>query len=157
MLETLSRVRTVQSELFEQLRREPTVDEVAEACGIAPDRVGEAVRAMTEPVSLHVPIGDEDTELGDLLPDVEGVSPFEAAAMILRQQELWRILGALAERERRVLSLRFGLLDGEPRTLEEVGRELGLTRERIRQIEAKALCKLRHPTTPAKLRDLVSI
>jgi RNA polymerase primary sigma factor len=102
-------------------------------------------------------VGDEDAELGDFIQDTEAQGPFEAAALTLRQEDLWKMLDSLTDREKRVLALRFGLLTGEPRTLEEVGREFALTRERIRQIEAKALSKLRHPSSPGKLRDMVSL
>jgi RNA polymerase primary sigma factor len=102
-------------------------------------------------------VGDEDAELGDFIEDEDVEGPFQAAAVALRQDDLWDMLDSLSERERKVLALRFGLITGEPRTLEEVGKEFNLTRERIRQIEAKALSKLRHPSTPGKLRDMVTI
>src|SRR5665809_223 len=155
MVETLYRVRKVQSELLEKLGREPTIEEIAEMADLTPDKVREAFRVLTEPVSLHEPVGDEDAELGDFIEDEDVEGPFQAAAMALRQEDLWNMLGSLSERERKVLALRFGLVTGEPRTLEEVGKEFNLTRERIRQIEAKALSKLRHPSTPGKLRDMV--
>src|ERR687891_222751 len=157
MVETLYRVRKVQAELLEQLGREATIDEIAAAAEMTPDKVREAFRVLPEPVSLHEPVGDEDAELGDFIEDEDIEGPFQAAAVALRQEDLWNMLGSLSERERKVLALRFGLLTGEPRTLEEVGREFNLTRERIRQIEAKALSKLRHPSTPGKLRDMVTI
>jgi RNA polymerase primary sigma factor len=157
MVETLYRVRKVQSELVENLGREPTIDEIAHAAEMTPDKVREAFRVLPEPVSIHEPVGDEDAELGDFIQDTEAQGPFEAAALTLRQEDLWRMLDSLTDRERKVLALRFGLITGEPRTLEEVGREFALTRERIRQIEAKALSKLRHPSSPGKLRDMVSL
>lgn len=157
MVETLYRVRKVQSELLEQLGREATIDEIAAAAEMTPDKVREAFRVLPEPVSIHEPIGDEDAELGDFIQDDDTEGPFEAAALALRQEDLWKMLGALSERERKVLALRFGLITGEPRTLEEVGQEFALTRERIRQIEAKALSKLRHPSSPGKLRDMVTL
>jgi RNA polymerase sigma factor (sigma-70 family) len=157
MVETLYRVRKVQSELLEKLGREPTVDEIAAQADLTPDKVREAFRVLPEPVSLHEPIGDEDAELGDFIEDEDIEGPFQAAAVALRQEDLWNMLGSLSDRERKVLALRFGLLTGEPRTLEEVGKEFNLTRERIRQIEAKALSKLRHPSTPGRLRDMVTI
>ncbi|HEU5003381.1 MAG TPA: sigma-70 family RNA polymerase sigma factor [Actinomycetota bacterium] len=157
MVETLYRVRKVQAELIENLGREPSIDEIAAAAEMTSDKVREAFRVLPEPVSIHEPVGDEDAELGDFIQDTEAQGPFEAAALTLRQEDLWRMLDALTERERKVLALRFGLLTGEPRTLEEVGREFALTRERIRQIEAKALSKLRHPSSPGKLRDMVSL
>jgi RNA polymerase primary sigma factor len=157
MVETLYRVRKVQSELVENLGREPTIDEIARSAEMTPDKVREAFRVLPEPVSIHEPVGDEDAELGDFIQDTEAQGPFEAAALTLRQEDLWRMLDSLTDREKKVLALRFGLITGEPRTLEEVGREFALTRERIRQIEAKALSKLRHPSSPGKLRDMVSL
>jgi RNA polymerase primary sigma factor len=157
MVETLYRVRKVQAELLEQLGREATIDEIAAAAEMTPDKVREAFRVLPEPMSIHEPIGDEDAELGDFIQDDDTQGPFEAAALALRQEDMWKMLGSLTERERKVLALRFGLVTGEPRTLEEVGREFALTRERIRQIEAKALSKLRHPSSPGKLRDMVSL
>jgi RNA polymerase primary sigma factor len=157
MVETLYRVRKVQSELVENLGREPTIDEIARSAEMTADKVREAFRVLPEPVSIHEPVGDEDAELGDFIQDTEAQGPFEAAALTLRQEDLWRMLDSLTDREKKVLALRFGLITGEPRTLEEVGREFALTRERIRQIEAKALSKLRHPSSPGKLRDMVSL
>jgi RNA polymerase primary sigma factor len=157
MVETLYRVRKVQSELVEKFGREPTMDEIATGADLSADKVREAFRVLPEPVSLHEPVGEEDAELGDFIQDEDVEGPFQAAAVALRQEDLWDMLGSLSERERKVLALRFGLITGEPRTLEEVGREFKLTRERIRQIEAKALSKLRHPSTPGKLRDMVTI
>ncbi len=157
MVETLYRVRKVQSELLEKLGREPTIDEIAHGSDLTPEKVREAFRVLPEPVSLHEPVGDEDAELGDFIEDEDVEGPFQAAAVALRQEDLWEMLDSLSERERKVLALRFGLVTGEPRTLEEVGKEFSLTRERIRQIEAKALSKLRHPSTPGKLRDMVTI
>jgi RNA polymerase primary sigma factor len=157
MVETLYRVRKVQSELLEQLGREATIDEIAHAAEMTPDKVREAFRVLPEPVSIHEPVGDEDAELGDFIQDDDTQGPFEAAALTLRQEGLWTMLDSLSDREKKVLALRFGLITGEPRTLEEVGREFALTRERIRQIEAKALSKLRHPSSPGKLRDMVSL
>jgi RNA polymerase primary sigma factor len=158
MVETLYRVRRAQSDLLDRLDREPTIDEIAKAADMESEKVQEALRVLPEPLSLHQSVGDEeDAELADFIADDEAETPFEAAAAVLRQEDLWGILGFLSERERRVLALRFGLVTGEPRTLEEVGKEFNLTRERIRQIEAKALCKLRHPSTPAKLKDMFTV
>ena len=157
MVETLYRVRKVQAELLESLGREATIDEIAAAAEMTPDKVREAFRVLPEPVSIHEPVGDEDAELGDFIQDDDSQSPFEAAALKLRQEDMWAMLETLTDRERKVLALRFGLVTGEPRTLEEVGREFALTRERIRQIEAKALSKLRHPSSPGRLRDMVTL
>jgi RNA polymerase primary sigma factor len=157
MVETLYRARKVQSELLEKLGREPTIDEIAAHSDLTPDKVREAFRVLPEPVSLHEPVGEEDAELGDFIEDEDVEGPFEAAAVALRQEDLWSLLNSLSDREQKVLALRFGLVTGEPRTLEEVGREFNLTRERIRQIESKALAKLRHPSTPGKLRDMLTI
>src|SRR5213594_1935079 len=148
MVDTLQQLRRVGSDLLESLGREPTLDEIAVAAGMNPDKVREAFRVLPEPVSIHEPVGEDDAELGDFIQATEAQGPFEAAALALRQEDLHRMLEALTEREKKVLALRFGLLTGEPRTLEEVGREFALTRERIRQIEAKALSKLRHPSSP---------
>jgi RNA polymerase primary sigma factor len=160
IVETLHRVRRAQALLVEQLRREPTIDELAEGAGMTLGRVREALRVLPEPVSIHQPVGafgDEETELGDLIYDSRAQTPFEAAALTLRRQGVWKMLDLLTDREKKVLALRYGLMTGEPQTLEEVGREFALTRERIRQIEAKALSKLRHPSNPGELRDMVSV
>ena len=159
MVETLYRVRKSQALLVGQLGREPTIDELAEGAGMTQGRVREALRVLPEPVSIHQ-LGvfeDEETELGDLIYDSQAQTPFEAAALTLQRQGVWKMLDLLTDRERKVLALRFGLMTGEPQTLEEVGREFALTRERIRQIEAKALSKLRHPSNPGELRDMVSV
>src|ERR687895_2067476 len=123
MVETLYRVRKVQAELLEQLGREATIDEIAAAAEMTPDKVREAFRVLPEPVSIHEPVGDEDAELGDFIQDDDTQGPFEAAALTLRQEGLWTMLDSLSDRERKVLALRFGLVPGEPRTLEAVGRE----------------------------------
>jgi RNA polymerase primary sigma factor len=157
MVETLYRVRKVQSELLERLGREPTIEEIAEQSYLTPERVRDAFRVLPEPVSLHEAVGDEDAELGDFIEDQDIEGPFQAAAMALRQKDLWDMLGSLSDRERKILALRFGLVTGEPWTLEQIGKEFKLTRERIRQIQAKALSKLRHPSTHGKLRDMVTI
>ena len=157
MVETLYRVRKVQSELLEKLGREPTIEEIAAQADLTPEKVREAFRVLPEPVSLHEPVGDEDAELGDFIEDEDVEGPFQAAAVALRQEDLWDMLGALSERERKVLALRFGLVTGEPRTLEEVGKEFNLTRERIRQIEAKAMRKLKHPGHRGKLLGYIDV
>ena len=156
MVDTLQQLRRVGSDLLETLGREPTLDEIAVAAGMSPEKVREAFRVLPEPVSIHEPVGEDDAELGDFIQDTEAQGPFEAAALALRQEDLHRMLGALTEREKKVLALRFGLLTGQACTLEEVGKEFALTRERIRQIEAKALSKLRHPCLPNNLREALS-
>ena len=156
MVDTLQQLRRVASDLLETLGREPTLDEIAVAAGMNPEKVREAFRVLPEPLSIHEPVGDDDAELGDFIQDTEAQGPFEAAALALRQEDLRRMLEALTDREKKVLALRFGLLTGQACTLEEVGREFALTRERIRQIEAKALSKLRHPCLPNDLREALA-
>jgi len=157
MVETMILVSKSQSRLLKQLNREPTVAEVAAETGLHADRVEEALRIAPEPVSLHQPVGDDDAELEDFIEDEEAEEPFEVALSTVRRDQVKRVLSSLNDRERQVLSLRFGLGTGSPRTLEEVGVAFDLTRERIRQIEAKALSKLRHPSSPGRIRDLVSV
>jgi RNA polymerase primary sigma factor len=153
MVETINKLARVQRQLHQELGREPTVDELAGELGIEPDRVAEIQRIAQEPVSLQSPIGEEESDLGDFIEDADAVVPIEAAAFIMLQDQLDRVLCELAEREQRIIQLRFGLSDGHPRTLEEVGREFGVTRERIRQIESKTLAKLRHPSRALLLRE----
>jgi len=154
MVETINKLIRVSRQLVQQLGREPTAEEIAAEMGIAPEKVEEIHRIAQEPVSLETPIGEEeDSELGDFLEDKDIPSPEEAAAQQLLREQLEEMLEELTDREREVLRLRFGLEDGHPYTLEEVGRRFGVTRERIRQIEAKALRKLRHPSRSKKLRD----
>jgi RNA polymerase primary sigma factor len=136
-----------------QLGREPADPEIGEEMGIIPDRVREIVKVAQDPVSLETPIGEEDSHLGDFVPDSEAVAPSEAASLTMLRTEVEDILDTLTPRERQVLQLRFGLIDGHQRTLEEVGKRFGVTRERIRQIEAKAPRKLRHPSHSMKLKD----
>ena len=122
--------------------------------GVPAEKVREILKVSQEPVSLETPIGEEeDSHLGDFIEDADAVVPIDAASFILLQEQLESVLHTLSEREKKVIQLRFGLIDGHPRTLEEVGREFGVTRERIRQIESKTLSKLRHPTASQKLRD----
>ncbi|MDN5319508.1 MAG: polymerase primary sigma factor [Thermovirga sp.] len=154
MVETINKLIRVSRQLVQQLGREPTAEEIAAEMGIAPEKVEEIHRIAQEPVSLETPIGEEeDSELGDFLEDKDIPSPEEAAAQQLLREQLEEMLEELTDREREVLRLRFGLEDGHPYTLEEVGLRFGVTRERIRQIEAKALRKLRHPSRSKKLRD----
>jgi RNA polymerase primary sigma factor len=153
--EALSSMSRAAAGLQRQLGREPTVMELAEATGMRPDRVVDYQAAIHETVSLSAPIGEDQGELADLLADADEETPFDAAATNLEREALDGVLGLLSERERVVLRMRFGLDGAMPRTLEDVGREFALTRERIRQIEAKALTKLRHPCAPPALRQLV--
>ena len=153
MVETINKLARVQRQLHQELGREPTVDELAAELGLEPERVAEIQRIAQEPVSLQSPIGEEESDLGDFIEDADAVVPIEAAAFIMLQDQLDKVLCELSEREQRIIQLRFGLSDGHPRTLEEVGREFGVTRERIRQIESKTLAKLRHPSRALLLRE----
>jgi RNA polymerase primary sigma factor len=153
MVETINKLVRVQRQLHQDLGREPAPEEIALEMDLPIDRVVEIQRIAQEPVSLQSPIGEEDSDLGDFIEDADAVVPMEAAAFIMLQDQLDDILATLSEREQRIIQLRFGLADGHPRTLEEVGREFGVTRERIRQIESKTLAKLRHPTRAQMLRD----
>ena len=153
--EALSAMSRTSTMLQRQLGREPTVPELAEATGMRPDRVADYLAAVHETVSLSAPLGDDQGELADLLADGDVESPFDAAATALEREALEVVLSMLSDRERDVLRMRFGLDGAMPRTLEDVGQQFSLTRERIRQIEAKALTKLRHPCTPPALRQLV--
>jgi RNA polymerase primary sigma factor len=152
MVETINKLARVQRQLHQELGREATVDEIAGEMGLEVERVAEIQRIAQEPVSLQSPIGEEESDLGDFIEDADAVVPMEAAAFIMLQDQLERVLCELADREQRIIQLRFGLTDGHPRTLEEVGREFGVTRERIRQIESKTLAKLRHPSRAQTLR-----
>jgi RNA polymerase primary sigma factor len=154
MVETINKIQRVQRDLVQRLERDPTDEEIAEVLGMEPERVSELRRLQQEPVSLEVTIGEEeDSYLGDFIEDEDAVAPLDAAAYELLQEQLQEIMQTLSEREQRVIALRFGLTDGQPRTLEEVGRNFGVTRERIRQIESKSLAKLRHPSRSKQLRD----
>jgi len=153
MVETINKLARVQRQLHQDLGREATPDEIAAEMGIDPDRVTDIQRIAQEPVSLQSPIGEEESDLGDFIEDADAVVPIEAAAFIMLQDQLERVLDDLSCREQRIIQLRFGLSDGHPRTLEEVGREFGVTRERIRQIESKTLAKLRHPSRAQMLRE----
>ena len=154
MMEIINRLGRISRRLLQELGREPTDEEIAEEMGIVPERVQEIVKIAQFPISLETPIGEEDdSHLGDFVEDKEATSPADAASVAMLRYEVEHILDTLTPRERRVLQLRFGLLDGHQRTLEEVGKRIGVTRERIRQVETQALSKLRHPSRSKKLRD----
>ena len=154
MVETINKLIRVSRQLLQEYGREPTPEEIAKAMGISEAKVREIIKIAQEPVSLETPIGEEeDSHLGDFIPDDDAPAPAEAASHALMREQLWDVLNTLTPREEKVLRLRFGLDDVNQRTLEEVGREFKVTRERIRQIEAKALRKLRHPSRSKKLKD----
>ena len=154
MVETINKVKKVQSQLLHQNGHEPTPDEIADEIDMPVDKVREIMRVAQEPVSLETPIGEEeDSHLGDFIPDNDAPAPADAASHTMLREQLADVLSTLTPREEKVLRLRFGLEDGRSRTLEEVGKEFNVTRERIRQIEAKALRKLRHPSRSRKLKD----
>ena len=156
MVETINKMARIQRQLHQDLGREATPDEIAAEMGLPVDRVAEIQRIAQEPVSLQSPIGEEDSDLGDFIEDADAVVPMEAAAFIMLQDQLDHVLDNLSLREQRIIQLRFGLTDGHPRTLEEVGREFGVTRERSRQIESKTLAKLRHPSRAQMLREYLA-
>ncbi len=156
MVETINKLIRISRQLLQEYGREPTPEEIAKAMGISENKVREIIKIAQEPVSLETPIGEEeDSHLGDFIQDEDAPAPAEAASNALMKELLWDVLDTLTPREAKVLRLRFGLDDGNPRTLEEVGKEFTVTRERIRQIEAKALRKLRHPSRSKKLRDFL--
>ncbi len=157
MVETINKVIRVSRQLLQELGHDPSPEEISEEMGMSVDRVREIMKIAQEPVSLETPIGEEeDSHLGDFIPDEAASEPAEAASYTLLKEQLLDVLGSLTPREEKVLKLRFGIEDGRTRTLEEVGREFNVTRERIRQIEAKALRKLRHPSRSRKLRDYLN-
>lgn len=156
MVETINKVKKVSSQLLHKNGHEPSAEEVSQELDMPVDKVREIIRVAQEPVSLETPIGEEeDSHLGDFIPDDDALAPDDAASHILLKEQLGGVLATLTDREEKVLRLRFGLLDGRSRTLEEVGKEFNVTRERIRQIEAKALRKLRHPSRSKKLKDFL--
>ncbi|MDD6808199.1 MAG: RNA polymerase sigma factor RpoD [Oscillospiraceae bacterium] len=156
MVETINKVKKTNSLLLHKNGRDPTAEEIAKELDMPVEKVREILRVAQEPVSLETPIGEEeDSHLGDFIPDDDALAPADAASMLLLKEQLSDVLKTLTPREEKVLSLRFGLEDGHPRTLEEVGKEFNVTRERIRQIEAKALRKLRHPSRSKKLKDFL--
>ncbi|HBS93078.1 MAG TPA: RNA polymerase sigma factor RpoD [Firmicutes bacterium] len=154
MVETINKLIRVSRQLVQELGREPLAEEIAEHMDITPEKVREILKISQDPVSLETPIGEEDdSHLGDFIEDQDALAPADAAAFELLKEQLEEVLHTLTEREEKVLRLRFGLDDGKPRTLEEVGKRFSVTRERIRQIEAKALRKLRHPSRSKRLKD----
>ena len=156
MVETINKVKKTNSQLLHQNGRDPSAEEIADVLNMPVEKVREILRVAQEPVSLETPIGEEeDSHLGDFIPDDDALAPADAASMLLLKEQLEEVLNTLTDREAMVLRLRFGLEDGHPRTLEEVGSTFGVTRERIRQIEAKALRKLRHPSRSKKLKDFL--
>jgi len=156
MVETINKLIRVSRQLLQQLGRDPIPEEIAAEMGMSEDKVREIMKIAQEPVSLETPIGEEeDSHLGDFIPDEDAPAPAESAAFTLLKEQLMEVLDTLTPREEKVLKLRFGLEDGRARTLEEVGKEFNVTRERIRQIEAKALRKLRHPSRSKKLKDFL--
>jgi RNA polymerase primary sigma factor len=157
MVETIHKVSRVSRKLLQERGHEPSVDEIAEEMGISSDKVREYLKIALDPVSFEMPIGEEeDSHLGDFIPDNETLSPSEAVSQSMLHEQLLQVLDTLTDRERQVLMLRFGLEDSKMRTLEDVGKVFNITRERIRQIEAKALRKLRHPSRSKKLRDYLN-
>ena len=156
MVETINKLIRVSRQLLQELGREPTPEEIAKEMGMSLEKVREIMKIAQEPVSLETPIGEEeDSHLGDFIPDDDAPAPSEAASFLLLKEQLMDVLNTLTPREEKVLRLRFGLEDGRARTLEEVGGVFDVTRERIRQIEAKALRKLRHPSRSKKLKDFL--
>ncbi len=153
MVETINKMARIQRQMHQDLGREALPEEIAKEMGLSLERVAEIQRIAQEPISLQSPIGEEDSDLGDFIEDADAVVPIEAAAFIMLQEQLDNVLDNLSVREQRIIQLRFGLTDGHPRTLEEVGREFGVTRERIRQIESKTLAKLRHPSRAQMLKE----
>jgi RNA polymerase sigma factor (sigma-70 family) len=156
MMDTIGQVRTTENHLFKVLGRIPTAEEIANESGLTPERVREAQKVAPEPVSIFEPVGEDDAVLGDFIEDLDATTPFDKVAAAFGRADLERVMDKLTERERTVLTMRYGLDSGIPRTLDEVGRHFSLTRERIRQIEAKALAKLRHPSAPGSLRHLLA-
>jgi RNA polymerase primary sigma factor len=154
MVETINKLVRIQRQLLQELGRDPSPEEIGEKMGLSAERVREIQKLSQEPVSLETPIGEEeDSQLGDFIEDDSAIVPVDAASFAMMQEQLSKVLDTLGERERNVVIKRFGLEDGQPHTLEEVGREFGVTRERIRQIESKTLAKLRHPSRSSKLKD----
>ena len=155
-MQTINKLVRIQRQLVQELSREPSPEEVAERMEISVEKVQQIQKIAQEPISLESPVGEEeDSSLGDFISDPHALDPYEYTAKTKLREELDSVLATLTEREERVLRLRFGLIDGRQRTLEEVGKEFNVTRERIRQIEAKALRKLKHPSRSKKLKDFM--
>ena len=158
MVETINKVMRISRQLLQELGHDPTPEEIAEEMAMPVEKVRDILKIAQEPVSLETPIGEEeDSHLGDFIPDEDASEPAEAASYTLLKEQLTEVLSTLTPREAKVLKLRFGLEDGRTRTLEEVGKEFNVTRERIRQIEAKALRKLRHPSRSKRLKDFFKL
>jgi RNA polymerase primary sigma factor len=156
MVEVINKLARVQRQMLQDLGREPTPEELAKELDMAPDKVVEVQKYGREPISLSTPLGEEgDSEFGDLIEDSEAIVPADAASYLLFQEQLYSVLDTLSEREAGVVSMRFGLTDGQPKTLDEIGKVYGVTRERIRQIESKTMSKLRHPSRSQVLRDFL--
>ncbi len=154
MVETINKLIRVQRQLLQELGRDPTPEEIAKQMELTPEKVREVLKVSQEPVSLETPIGEEgDSHLSDFIEDSDAVVPIDAASFVLLQEQLESVLDTLNDREKQIIRLRYGIVDGHPHTLEEVGREFGVTRERIRQIESKTLSKLRHPSRSQQLKD----
>ena len=157
MMDTITQVNSAENILTKKLGRKPSPEEIAEESGLTTQKVLEAIKVSPEPISIFEPVGEDDATLGDFIEDQDALAPFDIVASGIRKEDLFKVLEALNERERTVLVLRYGLDNGVPRTLDEVGQQFSLTRERIRQIEAKALAKLRHPSSPGGIRALAAI
>lgn len=156
MVETINKVIRVQRQLLQKFEREPTANDIAEEMGITSERVREIMKLSQEPISLETPISeDEDSHIGDFIEDPKVESPSDAASFTMLQEQLQEVLNTLNDRERKIIKSRFGLLDGHPRILEEAGREFGITKERIRQVESKALDKLRNTSMSRSLKDFL--
>jgi RNA polymerase primary sigma factor len=154
MVEVINKLARVQRQMLQDLGREPTPEELAKELDMTPEKVVEVQKYGREPISLHTPLGEEgDSEFGDLIEDSEAIVPADAVGFTLLQEELHKVMDTLSEREAGVVAMRFGLTDGQPKTLDEIGKVYGVTRERIRQIESKTMSKLRHPSRSQVLRD----
>ncbi|CAB4880523.1 unannotated protein [freshwater metagenome] len=154
MVEVINKLARVQRQMLQDLGREPTPEELAKELDMTPEKVVEVQKYGREPISLHTPLGEEgDSEFGDLIEDSEAVKPEESVTFTILQEQLMQVLGGLTQREADVIKARYGLTDGQPKTLDEIGKVHGVTRERIRQIESKTMSKLRHPSRSQSLRD----